>query len=523
MSKTTLASVAGAAAILLAPQLFALSPTPNNPNRQRGIASALPLGMQLAPGSSASTSGLHIKEEGRQLGFPRPWTVANYPDPGGGPWVDYSSTAMFGSFAQHMEINGHSSGNAFIPGLDENNVPSVGGMGTWMSVIVSVSNDSIGAPGSAIRRRTKGTLPGTGARVTPGSDLVGYYYEESTGLPAGLAGSTLVEQAAEGMGLPGSNEDLSALDLGLGVNTRNIGTSSMLFFPSRNHYYFTVSKASVPGINAHGIAISQAFAETQGGSPVPANAATIYRTTYNGSYWETPVEFRTPADLGIVAGIHDVDALEVSGDTVVYSIDKNVPAGYFDLPSQLMIREGASGYGGPRYPLMSYEGPGGATAEVVDKTGATDDTSNADGVCIIDPEAYSYDTHLGSAVGHFSGAANNKASMGLSVARWTKGSPSFFKTHMIAQVTGWGDAKKPFKTGIKYAYSLDYNPQQAGMNGSWIYLGYVDRNKDDFTVELNFQVPDNLVGTEVFLGAETVGSVSDAGTPLSSWISAVVF
>ncbi len=523
MSKFQLASVAGITAVLLAPQLFALNPTPNDPNRQRGFASALPLGMQLAPGSSAAHAGLHIKEEGRQLGFPTPWTSANYPNPGGGQWVNYSRTSMFGSWAQHMEINGHSSGNAIIPGLDHNGVPSVGNTGTWMSVIVSVSNDSLGAPGSLIRRRTQSTLPGSGSRTTPGSDLVGYYYGESHGLPAGLAGSTLIEQVAEGMGLAGTNEDLNALDLGLGVNTRNTATSSFLLFPTRNQYYFTVSKASVPGINAHASVAGQEFAVNLGGMQVPANAATIYRVTWNGSSWTTPLEFRTPTDLGLVAGVHDLDALEVSGNIVVYSIDKNVPSGYADLPSQLMIRQGESGTNVPRYPLMSNDGTNGATAEVVDKTGATDDTSNADGVCIIDPEAFTFDTHVGIPVAHFNGAPGNKASMGLSVVRWTKGTPSSYSSLMIAQVSGWGNAAEAFNTTVKYSYSLDYDPLLPGVNGTWHLLGGVYRSKTDFTVDLPIRIPSDLAGNTVFLAAETISGDIDSGVPLKSWISAVIF
>ena len=200
------------------------------PSRRGGFAGALAHAHYLSNPSSQVLAPF-IKEPGNQTSDPLQWSQQSYP---GGP--DYDLNTMFPGIAALVEINGHSTGNDDIPEwedkLDGSRGPKLSQIG-WMQIAVSVNNSAQGLPGSVIRRRTNFSPP---KRNTPGAELIGYYFSESTGIDPSLPGVSLLEQSSEAIGFSAMpptlpDQDISALDWGLGVQTTASGglTPQLLF------------------------------------------------------------------------------------------------------------------------------------------------------------------------------------------------------------------------------------------------------------------------------------------------------
>ena len=469
---------------------------------RRGIMATLPSALTVDVTSGAATD-LLIKREGDQTAGPVQWTSNTFPNPGDNrPWVDYSKQAMFGPLASHVVINAHSTGNAVIPPLDNEGVPNVGGGGTWMAVTVSVTNASIGGDGGLVQMRRMGQIAGSSDRTSPGSDLISHYYAESSGIPNSVSGRNFIEQAAEALGLGGTaDDDVGALDYAMGVNTLNINTTDEVLFGSRHQYFFSVEQSSVANLNMQ----SGGHFAMDGGAMVPANAATVYQitctTAATGCTWSTPTVYRSASDLGLDPIVHDIDALDLSTqqDLTIFS---TVGPG---LPSQLMIHtvsHSSSGGNQATFPLMTRLPVSGQNMQVVDRMRVNDsgDLSDVDAVCVIDPEANTFVSHLGtsqdSTLTVTGDGFGGQSPMTISCTR-VAAANGILEDVLVVQVSGWGILQSVDPNGEAFGPS---GPIQLVLllGGNPIVLAQKDRAPGDLSVEFR------IIARSITIGDGTI-------------------
>ncbi len=132
--------------------------------------------------------------------------------------------------ATPRSTGGHRSLRPYFNPADPGGYPDLGSVGRWLGVVVSVKDGTGGAEESLIER--------AGLNGRPyGADLFSYYFEESTGLAASVAGATLVEQTRETLGFPlNGTEDVSGLDFGLAINSFSGALPGDPMFPNTDKF-----------------------------------------------------------------------------------------------------------------------------------------------------------------------------------------------------------------------------------------------------------------------------------------------
>ena len=362
-----------AALSLGSPAALAQLPHPIAPQILHGPAGTLASGLSISADTRHAPSGpqsipdhVFLRPPSLAFGAPYPWTATTTVAYGE---VPYSLQAMFPNHWSTIEIDAHCTGRAMIPPITPQGGVDMSGYPwseRWFGLVVSVSNDSLGEPGSVFEMMRGGP---SGTRAL-GSDLVSHYWEDSHGIAGALIGSTLLESSREDMGFP-LDEDVDALDYTIGVNYFTPGLLSRFFFEETGQYLFSVSKEWARSAAAAGFLPAGAL-------PDPA---AIYRIQWLGpaTGWSQPMVHKTRAELGLyplsnpLGEFEDIDALAVgSPDRVIYSSKR--AAGH----NQVLVY-----WGVPLASPVSLKANDTTLASVA--LGLRDD-DEMDGTCPIDPE-----------------------------------------------------------------------------------------------------------------------------------------
>jgi len=397
----------------------------------RGPASSLASGLSLETDAQATNvlDPLLLKAPQAQTSAPQPFNAALLTS---GP--NYSLSAMFGSHANKVRIDAHSSGNAIIPAPDMKGVPGLSGASSWMGVMVSVGRRQDGGQVRGLQN-TPVAAAAAGGR-DPRSDIFSHYLDNSVGLSSSTRGLSFLEQSREDMGFAGAvDENVDAFDFGLGVN--RFSTRASMLFPSSTRYFFSLTPASASSLGS-------GFAVDSFGNGVSADPCAIYLIEWQaGSGWTVPLEWRGRDELGLTAG-ENVDALEVARNNGCVVISTQVVEGR----SQLLIQTSAWT---PLLPLQGEDQSSGAPYLVTERIGlvsttspgtsTVDDLEDIDGVCILEPEDGLLGTHFGTPAVPASGPGTVASDLGLSV---TSHAPSpdagsvSGPDRLEMQVSGWG-------------------------------------------------------------------------------------
>lgn len=409
-----------------------------------------------------------------------------------------------------IEIDALSSGNAQIAGAN-GGVPSAGS--AWLAVTAGVSADSSGEPGSYFER-SKAFFG------DPGSDVVGYYFSQSTLLNPALPGNAVLEANRLHMGIaPGTGGDLTALDYGIGLHEFNVALPAGATFPVSNYVFFSVTSswaAAAKQVNPQlGFAHEFDLAGNYLGRRTP-NGTDIYMMGWlpdaHGAYdWRGPFMWASGDDLGFVRGdaSADLDALDVDpSGHVVYSPRRGSP---MTIPSvdvsQLMIAHLDQGHLNTglgivvrRGSSMNVEPPtalrdnvaGGSPVKVTTKIGVGDvippaeDGDEVDLVCTFDPHTTIAPVYVAVARPQPPGAAVQEP-MGMSMSR--RDDDAQGKRHWDVQVNGWGDAT-PSKPGTlriwEYDGPLSSAPAQ-GFPAGWTLIQQLPRTASDNAVHFKYR------------------------------------
>lgn len=448
-----------------------------------GMASSFASGLSLDAVGRGDSESTRVKSPGMQTTAPPAWSSASFPnDP------NYSLSAVFGALDALVEVTGHSTGNDLIAGVSSTGVPVLNF--SWLSINVSVSNSAIGLPGSLVRARRTSSDP----RQTPGSDILSYYVQSSQGIAGTLAGSTLMEQPAEAISYAG-NEDVDALDFAMGVLAHSQPSGGAPLFPYVGSFYFSLAPSCVAAVNT---ACGGNFA-LDGLVHVPADAATIYRSEWDPGLlaWHSPAVYRSAAELGLVVGIDEVDAVAVNEGTGLVVFSTQLVRGR----SQLLAKAVGQGV----VALTEQDG-----TRVTTKIGIIDDRDDIDAVCIIDPEIGLLTTHAANPIAD--GVANKQIGVGLSVTRAGK------LDRWTAQVTGWGEAT-PQACIVSLLVSDNYVVGQGPWSATWSPVATEDRQAWDDVTEFELVRPNGYAGQPYALMA--VLQTPEGYVLTGSWIGQI--
>ncbi len=446
---------------------------------------------ELGPGS-ALAAGLSLDEASRAPNTPEATLVS---PPFGSTTVllqeftplryplvpDYSIAAMFPNLVGDIELNAKSTGNSQMAPLDNQGLPLVGTSDRWQGTVLSVDNAAQGLPTGPIARR----LGLTSGRTTPGADLYSFYATDSLGLHDSVAGSAFLEQSAESFGFGGASatQEVDALDFGMGVLSESGSTRDAVLFPNRETVYFSLDPSCLMDVNS---ATGGAFAMLNG-QFVPADACTVYEIHWSETQftWSTPCVYVTAADLMLVPGVDDIDALEVDTrlGTVVFSTQIH------PTRSQLRI------YGKDpqeNYVLADFRDSTGDL--VTTKAGLRDPlegspADNVDAVCIIDPEYSVHPVYFGVprdiAFGN-----SGLGQLGVSVTRCrpTRTSDEI----MVVHASGWAGVPPTTQGRIHFYYSNSYDSSTSWLLSTWELLSIVDRLPGEDLSVTTYTLPPNL-------------------------------
>jgi hypothetical protein len=448
---------------------------------QRGLASSLAATLSLGDAGRGAAEATLAKAPGNQSNAPGTWGTQSF------TFVnDLSLSALFGARASLVEIDAHTSGNDFIPNLGDNGEPIL--TQSWLSLIVSVDNQSQGTEGSLIRRAA------TGGRQ-PGADLIGYYFWGSQGIDSQLVDRTVLEQTRADLGFQSTTREVDALDFGSAVLAFARGSRVSPLFTRQGDYFFSLTKQSAANLPK--------FA-TSGLDTVDADGATIYGVTMGASGWGTPYVYLSANTLGLDPAVDETDALAIdpSNGVVVFSTARDVKATYSD---QLLAYQAGKGV----KPLKNGRGD-----LVVDKIDL-DDLDDVDGLCIIDPESNQLATHLGTPQGSI---PYGPVPMGISATRsGDLSTPGFDWLHV--QATGWGSGD-PDPATVQFWWTID-DTRIAPENASWSALSpFLPRQPEEEALGFSVQIPSDLNQPNVSIVAVQINS---QGILLSSFITRLDF
>ena len=482
-------SVGCAAALLLSTHALA-NGGDIPPALLQGRASAWAAAVVVNDASPQSGSQVRIKLAGNQSAFPAaaPLVV--------GSWApSYAMTHLSSAFAG-IEIDAHSSGNAWIPHLNSNGVPEL--VDRWLAVTVSVSSTSTGANNSPWSR-------GTSANRHAGSDLVSYYFDGSVGVSPMLVGNIAQETSREDFGFAtGSNADIAALDYGLGVNT--VSQAPNRLFPRQDDYFFSVSKAWADSWNTANSSSPPSFASRVNSSVMHRpHPGAVYRVIWNGSLWSAPILYLSATELGLSPATGDIDALEVSPGTrmVMFSatptsgFDTSATTDLIGPADQIMLFE--EGMSGSRSTVRELKHSSGGSNDLVRKRLKLGNQAenNVDALCAIDPEQGVADIcpAVGSPTTQWSAYGRP---MGMSVVRRQSSSPNI--DDLVFQVTGWGQTVPVNGQVILFKHVGPMVPGPQGIPSSgWSYetVVPVQRLSSDQVLEIVRERDLNTLSTQV--------------------------
>ncbi|MCP3915179.1 MAG: hypothetical protein GY711_06470 [bacterium] len=419
-----------------------------NPNVRRGPLSALAAGLSISEFTRTTTTDpLLVKEPLDQTGSPIAWNTTTTVHP-----ADYTLMTLFPDDYDAIEINAMSTGNDVIPPIDEFGTPNVtAGTGRWFGMIVSLTNDMTGTPGSVVEARQ--------AAGPVGADLFSHYWVGSR-LAGPLVGATLFEMGREHIGLEAGAE-LDAVDLGLGVNAFDTPPPTSppnLFFGHQDRFYFSVSTDCVGNL-------SQPFAKDQSGVGVNADAAVIYEMIWDDPTtgilgWGDITVYRDRGQLNLhpTDPAEDVDAVAVDRilSTIIFSTQ---PAG---TRSQLQVLRHDTSTGifiGP-VPLTDRN-----RVEVTEHFSLQSSVDDFDGVCTVDPESFQIGARVGTPQ---DSSLSGPPPMGISVTR--DANNYYIRTDGGARAS---DGVKPFFVYYYAALPGDlFTPLASalpGPNGTFLY------------------------------------------------------
>lgn len=421
----------------LALALVSTSEAAAAPVQVRGMTSVWSVALSADKGatSGAMVDPMLLKLPTNQGSAPGPWTyITNIGSPT--PVIpDYSMTAIFGSDADIVEIDGHSAGGDLIPWPDSMGAPAVSqATDNWLAYVLSVKDGAEGAPESYIESVAQSNRP-------TGAELLGFYASGSQNIATALVGQATVEHTAFSLGYDGTEsgtEDIDALDFNIGINTVEspiLGAEWM--FPNTNAFYFTITMDTVGDwYTRHG---ATPFA-TYGGLTREPRPGDIYAVYWQGSSWSDVDLYRSEEDLGLYP-YENVDALSVSTYNGVVIFSTPLGGMYQDRP-QLLINTGTAG---TTTELMDRDS-GGNYVPVTDQVDLSQGKDDVDGVCGIDPEGKSqYDPSGGIPVTSATQSLIPQLAnilgddpMNLSLQRGALAAGGV--DHISVQISGWGNS-----------------------------------------------------------------------------------
>jgi hypothetical protein len=441
--------------LLILPCLLALPATPVAqvpapqvpPAVRQGMMSASPVGLLVGDQPGA----LLIADPGQSGAAPTPWSAARFGSSGQG-YPEYTLDAMFGQAAGDVVLSAISTGNDWMPAVNADGTLDM--TDHWFGLSVSVTNASLGAPGSHVQRVVS-------AGDSPGAEIFTYYAEGSVGIvEVSLVHTTVSERSRESLGLAAqppppveARADVTGLDYGLGVISFDPEGRAGPMFGQRGVFYFSLHPDCIDQLPPD-------FA-TSGGVSVPAEAGTVYRMLWldpgTGDAWSQPEVYRSKKKL--FPGEEEreenlIDALAVDHDTNTVVFSTQPRPGW----SQILVHDDT--WTGPPLELLTETG-----TPFVTHLGLGG--SDVDGTCGVDPEA-------SFAVGGVLGipkachAAPGEEPLGISLVRAQPGASGASSLHV--HVTGAGDLAVP---AIFALYATDAETGEAASpleTGAWLLL-----------------------------------------------------
>lgn len=458
------------ALVLASTMPLGLAQIPNLPAKGPGSVLAAGISLSASTRGTAPESILIAPPQVTQVVAPIPYLATNHY---AGP--DFSMSAMFNLRASEVEIDAHDLGMGQLPKLDENGVPDIAAFARWASITVSVSNDSLGLPGSLTRQRTEVV----GGRNTPGADLITHFLDGGVGIDASLHAMTFVSREAEDLGYTG-NAEFDALDFGLGIMAEARAPTDDVLFPFREKFYFSISQDSADDLNE----LNDPLFALDGNTMVAAHPATIYSLEWLplSSSWETtPKVYKSAATLGLEASGENIDALVVvpipGEPTIVYStqivLGRSQLLIYGQLPNGSVVNQAFTDESGTKVAtLMGLRDDDVLGGGVADR----DDVRTA---CIIDPEANQVGKSYSIWRGALPSLGSTLAPMGIGVTRYrvTKSSP---ETLVINVTGGLGNSAPCTVPGtvvgdVQIWMSLDYDGDPILDLSKWAPVGTFSR------------------------------------------------
>ena len=433
---------------------------------------------------SASTPDLLVRASGVITTPPTEWSTTRF----GGPtaiYPNFSEAALLiglnrnavGASMSSIEFSGISTGGDVCGEIFADGRMNIAG---WYGLSITLdrkaSGQTYGVAGSTLRSLTNAS-----------GSVVSHYFAQSTGLDTALVDSTVVEQTDVQMGYASSaNLDIKAMDWAMGAIAGDpTGVRTELIAPVRDHFYFTVSAATV--------AANPNYASGSSGSTLLLRTDTIYAMEWTAQAapesfgWSAPYVAYSATTLFGTANPSpavEIDAISVYNksnstiDRVVFSATEAS-----GLPNQIM------GYDGYIFgqtttlaqPLKDIYGD-----LISDKLGLLDATlgtpDDIDSICPIDPEGGLYNGALGTPAKVIN---INQDEFGLAVYRSlertgvtssggsSSGTPSYID-YMCLQATGLPSADTESIVLFEFAF-LAPSPNPVPINSAqsltWYYLG----------------------------------------------------
>ena len=481
--------------------------------QQQGPTSALAAGLSLKQTPDATL----VKAPLVQTTPPIQWSAGQFPNR-----PDYSLAALFGSLASVIEINAHSTGNDLIPPLKDfaNNPTGELDFATvdrWMGLSISVDNDAQGQAGSLVEQRTQMTT----GRTTPGGDLYTYYLDGSKGIDSSLVGGTFLAQSSEQLGFVVGDEDIDALDFGMGVLSYAGSLSEQVtskFFPRKTEFYFSLSAACVSAVNSN----------MHIGFPGPVSSANVYHKTWDPalSTWSATSVYASASSLSLDSA-DDIDALVINGNfpnssdpnarLIIFSTQPKV--GY----SQLRVHETALVSNTSVSKTMDLKASNG-TGGVVDATqklglrdpkdgGGNDSTDDITAGCAVEPGLHVNRVRghlMGTPIGRLPLPVGSGSPMGISVTVEESGA---IAPTLHAQVSGWGSA---LPIGGEISLYLSVEDQDQPSLGSYFLVASDTRSLGDDVYEFSIDLPIGFGLPRLSVVALYVDAL---GTSANSWVS----
>ncbi|MEZ5966264.1 MAG: hypothetical protein R3F56_20680 [Planctomycetota bacterium] len=293
----------------------------------RGPHASIPLAICL-PGNHGT---ILLKSWGDQSSPPQPIAA---PTTAGVP--DFSATAMFGSFAQEIDIDAMSTGNDLLPLVHQPLEPS-----SWYIDPDPNSNDGWVAFLFSVRKNTAGSSDGIVWQRAPvangaGGDVYGVFVEADTdpsseGIPSELVDHVVLEQGGEHIGFSAPLPDVVAVDpfiprIAAGFhnsNSNNFLVNNALTTTGSGTYiaatfYFSLTPSSAAVVST----LRVNNVSWVGAMPNRAlTGADVLAITWNGTSWSNPYVYRTYEMFGLDPGA-DIDSLcvDVVDDHTTFSL-----------------------------------------------------------------------------------------------------------------------------------------------------------------------------------------------------------